>query len=929
MAHPWESPALEEAGVCASRFDRRDRRELMTPIRPAATMRPALLCADRHHPLCQALAQRFGVQPQAPGAALADDDGPLLVVHTVTASPARCDPGGRPLLVVTPWHLDLPESAPGASLLRHGPLVSELRHHDEAITLQRLLLWPYGDAPLAWLADADLLGAIEDWLRDPWQGERWLEGPEAFTAGQLAAAISTALQAALASPDAFAALKFQACDRDGDQLLGPDELRRTLLQAGVSASETNWALELLGCPEGVDAARFLEGVEAALADALAEQHAAVQVVRLDRPAAVAERLLEGWSEAAATAFQQGSAPVRPASGISLSRGRTPLAASLSARAVDWIPVEIVPALGVISRRVGRFEGQDALLFTYRRRDGRVDVLERSLDFRLFDLRDRDSGEGGELLTWRQGDLERSLTLVDQRVVGLRVRGHWGDLHRAERLLIRGETMPGWMRVLFRRSGEFQLQQELPRAPADLVCRCARVRCDQVAALIREQPGLSLEGLARQTKATTVCGGCIPMFESWLAVGGSMPPGADAAAAAPLSIAGSDVQPVVATSSSLLPVHDVRAEARAFLEQCYGEQNLRDVLEPRLAEVEEALQRQGSYSHTYDELANGARLAWRNSTRCLGRHLWHELDVRDRRELESEEEMFQAILDHIAAATNGGELRSTITVFRPDGRRIWNPQFCRYAGYRQGDGSILGDPMQVELSEALLAMGWEPGERGRFDLLPIVIQLPGRPPRWFELPRELILEVPIRHPHYSWFADLDLRWYALPAVSNMAFDCGGIQYTAAPFNGFYMGTEIGARNFADLDRYNQLPLIAERLGLDTRSERSLWRDRAVVELNVAVLHSYEQAGVRMADHHTLTRSFMEFTASEHQCGRPVQVDPRYVVPPISASLTLTFHASFDGERILKPNFFWQNDPWLSAQAQPSGGCPFHQGDKGSG
>jgi nitric oxide synthase oxygenase domain/subunit len=37
----------------------------------------------------------------------------------------------------------------------------------------------------------------------------------------------------------------------------------------------------------------------------------------------------------------------------------------------------------------------------------------------------------------------------------------------------------------------------------------------------------------------------------------------------------------------------------------------------------------------------------------------------------------------------------------------------------------------------------------------------------------------------------------------------------------MGTEIGARNLADNDRYNLLPLIAGRLGLDPGDERSLW------------------------------------------------------------------------------------------------------------
>lgn len=70
--------------------------------------------------------------------------------------------------------------------------------------------------------------------------------------------------------------------------------------------------------------------------------------------------------------------------------------------------------------------------------------------------------------------------------------------------------------------------------------------------------------------------------------------------------------------------------------------------------------------------------------------------------------------------------------------------------------------------------------------------------------------------------------------------------------------------------------------------------------------------------------MEFNASEHQYGRSVQVDPRHVVPPISASLTPTFHASFDGEQILKPNVFLQPDPWLKDPTQPSLRCPINHG-----
>ena len=55
--------------------------------------------------------------------------------------------------------------------------------------------------------------------------------------------------------------------------------------------------------------------------------------------------------------------------------------------------------------------------------------------------------------------------------------------------------------------------------------------------------------------------------------------------------------------------------------------------------------------------------------------------------------------------------------------------------------------------------------------------------------------------YDWFSELGLEWYAVPGVSNMMFDCGGIEYTAAPFNGWYMGTEVGSRDFCDESRYN--------------------------------------------------------------------------------------------------------------------------------
>lgn len=57
--------------------------------------------------------------------------------------------------------------------------------------------------------------------------------------------------------------------------------------------------------------------------------------------------------------------------------------------------------------------------------------------------------------------------------------------------------------------------------------------------------------------------------------------------------------------------------------------------------------------------------------------------------------------------------------------------------------------------------------------------------------------------YEWFAEMGLRWYALPAVSSMLFDVGGIQFTATTFSGWYMSTEIGCRNLCDTNRRNIL------------------------------------------------------------------------------------------------------------------------------
>lgn len=54
-----------------------------------------------------------------------------------------------------------------------------------------------------------------------------------------------------------------------------------------------------------------------------------------------------------------------------------------------------------------------------------------------------------------------------------------------------------------------------------------------------------------------------------------------------------------------------------------------------------------------------------------------------------------------------------------------------------------------------------------------------------------------------------------------------------------------------------------MGLDTSTPTTLWKDRALVEMNAAVLHSFQQSGVTIVDHHTASDSFMKHCENEQR------------------------------------------------------------------
>ncbi|KAK1792259.1 hypothetical protein P4O66_012215 [Electrophorus voltai] len=332
---------------------------------------------------------------------------------------------------------------------------------------------------------------------------------------------------------------------------------------------------------------------------------------------------------------------------------------------------------------------------------------------------------------------------------------------------------------------------------------------------------------------------------------------------------------------------------------------------RLEEVKKEIESSGTYQLKDTELIYGAKHAWRNAARCVGRIQWSKLQVFDARDCTTAHGMFNYICNHIKYATNKGNLRSAITIFpqRTDGKhdfRVWNSQLIRYAGYKQADGSVQGDPASLELTEICIQQGWK-APRGRFDVLPLLLQANGNDPELFEIPDDLVLEVDIRHPKIERFKELNLKWYGLPAVANMLLELGGLQFTACPFSGWYMGTEIGVRDFCDSSRYNILEEVANIMGLDTRKTSSLWKDQALVEINIAVLYSYQMSKVTIVDHHSATESFMKHMENEYRVRGGCPGDWVWIVPPMSGSIMPVFHQEMLNYR-LTPSFEYQPDPW---------------------
>ncbi|KIV99280.1 uncharacterized protein PV09_09048 [Verruconis gallopava] len=373
-----------------------------------------------------------------------------------------------------------------------------------------------------------------------------------------------------------------------------------------------------------------------------------------------------------------------------------------------------------------------------------------------------------------------------------------------------------------------------------------------------------------------------------------------------------------------PLAEIQQEATDFLRECRdhgvieSDEHLQKRIDEALAQILDSSivttvtdvngnQRidlaGGTWHQTTEELEYGLRAAWRNSRRCIMRSEHQSLTLYDFRNVHSSHDMARAILDSMVEAFNRGHILPSAFIFpaRLPGKRgpmVWNHQILAFAGYRMPDGSVLGDPANEEITNAIIKFGWKPPvNKSRWDLLPLVVMAENDKPCMMEIPLELQRTVRITHPRYQReFKELDLRWVLAPALSRLGFDIGGNQYTASPFIGWFMDAEIGIRNLADTFRYNSLPAIVQALSLSDdpstpldelpEYKRLVALSRAQAELNFAVYYSYMNEQVTMTDSLTSSMEYQNYDEEyKERTGFSLPADPYWIAPPQGSIISL--------------------------------------------
>lgn len=305
-------------------------------------------------------------------------------------------------------------------------------------------------------------------------------------------------------------------------------------------------------------------------------------------------------------------------------------------------------------------------------------------------------------------------------------------------------------------------------------------------------------------------------------------------------------------------------AEEFIREYYRVHRLgTEAAQNRIDAIRTEILETGTYRHTYEELAYGMMVTWRNSSSCSARSTgWKHVHVRDLRHVNSAKGIMEGVRRHMKYEEEDPD-RVHISVFPPrtpgatTGVYFWNQEVISLAGWAaEGDGNRgKGDPANVALTSAISGIGWSEGDRGDASVLPLVVQIPGEEPYYETVDERAALVAfdvapgcTVYLPRYN-------------ARSDYMTTIGGIHYA-----GLIVSQPALASELAQLAarRSDVMAGMARHMGIPlTRKE--LWRDRVLLELVIRVSKEFTDKGLTVLDPYEVSRAYDQFIRENRKIG----------------------------------------------------------------
>lgn len=167
----------------------------------------------------------------------------------------------------------------------------------------------------------------------------------------------------------------------------------------------------------------------------------------------------------------------------------------------------IPNVGLVTQFENYIEGVLAHNTQIKKGNGEV-ILATSLDksdyFSVYY-----EGYQGEKDVFKNGEGKfREILIVDGELVGVSSIGSWPDLGKICQLVLNKIKISPELLDKYHTTGELDVQSKGSGLSGGIVCECMQVKEETIRDCIREGAN-TLEKIAQQTAASTVCGGCKP------------------------------------------------------------------------------------------------------------------------------------------------------------------------------------------------------------------------------------------------------------------------------------------------------------------------------------------------------------------------------------------------------------------------------------